>query len=141
MLKKIIKPETMERAKAVIQAHIGVEPVMTGRHFAWVEDGKLKAVIGLKRKSWFVTEICHFVVLPGYPHAVLQDAIRAVIEQVKTPTVMVAIPTRDHTTMSAFMDCGFITTAFGYRGHSPDDLLHAFNNAEGKDFHLLTLAV
>jgi hypothetical protein len=110
MLKLIVKEETLARATGIIADANGIGPVMTGRHFAFVEDGMLKAVIGLKRKSFYMTEVCHLVVLPEYTEEISRLAgstASAVLQHVETPLACCTIPARNQVALDIALNLGF----------------------------------
>lgn len=130
MLKKIVKEETLQTASEIILASRpegSNGPVMTGTHYAFVEDGFLKGVIGLKRKSWYMTEVCHLAVKPEYQHTgIAEKMVAEVLTKVETPLAACTVPVGGSESYRLARKFGF-------------NVCHAFNNSRGNQVYFMIL--
>lgn len=130
MLKKIVKEETLIKAEEIIVASRSEEtpePVMTGTHYAFVEDGFLKGVVGLKRKSWYMTEVCHLAVKPEYRNqGIAEKMVSEVLTRIETPLAVCTVPVGGSESYR-------IARKFGFT------VCHVFNNSKGDQVYFMIL--
>ncbi len=121
-LKRVIKLATLIRVHRIIEAERKENdppPVFGGTYFALVDDGRIKGTIGLKRLSWYLTEIRHLVVLPEFRGQGLGRALLfGAIGKVKTPVIGCTIRRENAISLRLFTDRGFqVFTIFENKGH------------------------
>jgi len=91
ILKRVSQPGTFERIRTWIleSRPPGSRVVLDGRYYALVVEGTQVGAVGVKRLSWFATEIKHFVVAPEFRrrgHG--RTILRLAMEKVRTPLVL-----------------------------------------------------
>lgn len=121
-LKRAITLGTLEeiRLRIVESRSPGSRVILNGRYYVLVVPGKGRvAAVGLKRLSWFATEIKHLVVNPkerrrGYGRAI----VRLALERVRTPLAIATVREDNLPSRKLFREIGFeeVTAFLDSRG-------------------------
>jgi len=91
-LKRATKPATLQKIKDWLRECNGYDPVISGRYFVAVREGRLEGCVCLLRRSWYLTEIRHLYVLPELRgQGVGTFLVREGLGNVKTPTAVVTV--------------------------------------------------
>lgn len=89
ILKRVRKTKTMKKVREIIKAERpenNPAPLFHGRYYVVVDEGKIKGVVALKRRSWYLTELRHLVVLPEYRESgIAKMIVQSALAEVKTP--------------------------------------------------------
>ncbi len=111
-LKRVVSGKGLERAREIIvaanpgRAHGSFR--FDARYFALIDEGKMKAVVGLKRRGWFLTEVKHLAVPEAYRHKGLGGlALAEALRKVRTPLACATIRTGNAASLALFKAQGF----------------------------------
>lgn len=78
------------------------------RYYMLVENHIIKAVVGLRKLSWYLTEIKHLAVPQRFRgHGYGKKAVVEVLKKVKTPTVCATVRVDNNVSLNLFLRCGF----------------------------------
>ncbi|HAK87647.1 MAG: hypothetical protein A2X55_08995 [Nitrospirae bacterium GWB2_47_37] len=89
--KKIVSEEGLMRVREMLSGHIPqIKPAY--RYYIAVEDGKIKGCVGLKRQTWYMTEIKHLYVKEEYRNQGIGNfLVKEVLKRIKAPVVCCTI--------------------------------------------------
>lgn len=105
--KKIVSEDGLMKVIEMLSGHIPhVKPA--SRYYIAAEDGKIKGCVGLKRQTWYITEIKHLYVKEEYRnHGIGLFLIKNVIKRVKAPIACCTIVSDNDFCFQIFEGIGF----------------------------------
>lgn len=111
-LKRVVSGKGLQRARAIIvQANPDRESDsfrFDARYYALIDEGAMKAVVGLKRRGWFLTEVKHLAVPTGHRRKGIGSlALTEALGKIRTPLACATIRAGNAASLALFKKQGF----------------------------------
>ena len=105
---KKVRDEDRARVEELLFAH-NPNAVIQGSYYMAVEDGVIKGIVGLLRRSWYLTELRHLYVKPEFRrNGVGTFLVEKTLERVKTPLVCCTVREDNEGSLTLFRCEGFV---------------------------------
>ena len=113
-IRKVIKPKTMGRLREFLPGHD-----LRGHYYCAIIDGNIVGCVGVRKASWFLTEIYHVYVSDEYRNQRIGNhLVQAAIDASKTPLVSATVRENNTHSMKLFSRLKFrVAQCFQNEGH------------------------
>lgn len=134
IIRRAIKQKTLDRIREFLPEH-----ALRGRYYCAIIDGSIIGCVGIRRASWFLTEIYHVYISEEYRNqGIGSQLVQAAIIASKTPLVSATVREDNRHSMKLFGSLRFrVTECFANDDHYVFLLVRKkdINGNEGRDNH------
>jgi GNAT superfamily N-acetyltransferase len=116
VLKRVKKARTMRKVREIVKSSRlegSASPLFHGAYYVLVDEEKIKGTICVKKRSWYLTELRHLVVLSEYRRqGIAKSMVLTALGSIQTPLVCCTVRDDNPICLRLFHNLGFEQRAF-----------------------------